>query len=87
MTVCVTSQLDTLVESGEVGEYERACEVHLSRTCKQPSFHELVQHMERFGPDCVLESAYHLPASEYEALKRRVSNCQVERPRRRTRRR
>lgn len=85
MTATVNSHLDTLVERGEAGEYEQACETHLARTCKQPSFEQLVSHMERFGPDCILASAQHLPVDEYEALKRRVMMAPTpKRPRRRS---
>lgn len=80
MTASSNSQLDTLLASGEAGEYEQACEAQLSRTCKKPSFHELVKHMDRFGPDCVLASALHLPTDQYAALERRVSHVERQNP-------
>lgn len=36
----------------------------------QPRLTELLEHLERFGPDQVLESAEHLPPDEFEQLRR-----------------
>lgn len=38
----------------------------------QPTFADLKAHLDKWGPDGVLESAVHLPADQYEKLEKLV---------------
>ena len=51
-----------------------------------PSFTDLKQYIERFGPDGVLESAIMLPRSQYEQLEKIIKKQPIQRTPRRRRR-
>jgi hypothetical protein len=38
----------------------------------KPTFTSLKRHLERFGPDGILDSAVHLPEDQYERLEQMV---------------
>lgn len=44
----------------------------------QPGYKSLVAHMDRFGPDGILESAIHLPTEQYEKLEARAKRMKFD---------
>jgi hypothetical protein len=51
-------------------EEERVSDKHINAIpgLKQPSFRDLKEAAEQYGPDGILESAMHLPRADFEKL-------------------
>lgn len=71
----MTTQLEQDVEDGRAGEYEQACERNLTATTGTITLDELFRHMEKHGPEGILESAMCLNTEDYALLKARVRDA------------
>lgn len=61
-----------VVKSHDESEADAAEAVAARAGVNQPKFSELLAHMERFGPDGILESARHLSEEQFEKLSKRA---------------